>query len=53
MQPPLEQVVPGGQLLPQVPQLLESVCKSTQVPLHSTWPAEQVEPPPELCTRTL
>ena len=36
----------GGQTFPQAPQLLESVCVSVHVPLHTVSPVEQVQLPP-------
>jgi hypothetical protein len=35
----------GGQVKPQVLQLAESFCKSTQEPLHSDWPAGHAQLP--------
>jgi hypothetical protein len=39
VQVPAEQVCPGAQTLPHVPQLEESVCALTQDPLQSVCPA--------------
>ena len=46
-QPPLTQVVPDGQTLPQAPQLLLSVVVVTQRPAQSVWPEGHWQRPAE------
>lgn len=41
---PAWQLCPDWQTVPQAPQLWLSVCTLAQVPLHSSWPEEQVVP---------
>jgi hypothetical protein len=44
-QKPSEQVVPGGQTVPHVPQLLLSVMVLTQLPLQFVKPCRQMQVP--------